>query len=313
MTVLGIDISKWDGNWDAARTKAAGVEFAFIKASQGIHSDPLFAANWQKSKAAGLLRGAYHYLDTALPGRDQADYFANLLASDRGELPPVVDFEEITPNLTAARATAQLRDFVTQLKTHGYTPTIYTSASYWQAYGEKNSEWAACPLWLADYTNTLSPGAPAPWTAWTFWQYSEKASGETYGTESYGVDVNRYTGTAEELLAFAGVKKEVAESADSAGLSQRLSSLEQRVTVVEQRLATLGVTSPSTASSASAPVSYATCSAQALNVRSGPGASYPVIGWLSGGQSVRVLERQNGWARLDNPAGWSGERYLRFA
>ena len=56
MTVLGIDISKWDGNWDAVRTKAAGVEFTFIKASQGLHPDPLFTANWQKAKAAGLLR-----------------------------------------------------------------------------------------------------------------------------------------------------------------------------------------------------------------------------------------------------------------
>jgi len=318
MTVQGIDISKWDGNWDAARTKAAGVEFVFIKASQGKQSDPLFASNWQNAKAAGLLRGAYHYLDTNLPGADQADYFAGLLASDRGELPPVVDFEEISPGLIPARAVAQLRDFVTQLKTHGFTPTIYTSATYWQAYGEKNSEWAAYPLWLADYTNTLSPAAPAPWSTWTFWQYSEKASGSNYGTESYGVDVNRYTGTAEELLAFAGLKKEVAESADSAGLSQRLTALEQRMSAVEQRLASLGVTPPTTTaaasgSGASTPVSYATCSAQALNVRSGPGATYPVIGWLSSGQSVRILERQNGWARLDNPAGWSGERYLRFA
>ena len=312
MTVLGIDISKWDGTWDAARSKSAGAAFVFIKASQATKTDPLFTVNWQKAKDAGLLRGAFHYLDTSLPGRDQADYFANLIASDRGELPPVVDFEEISPNLTAARATAQLRDFVTQLKSHGYTPTIYTSASYWQGYGDKNSEWAHYPLWLADYNNTVSPAAPAPWTQWTFWQDSTKGSGETYGTESYGVDTNRYTGTAEELLAFAGIKKETTETADSVGLEQRLALAEQQIALLEQRLAALGVTQPFS-QSVSAPASYATCSAQALNVRSGPGASYPVIGWLSNGQSVRVLERQNGWARLENPAGWSGERYLRFS
>lgn len=312
MTVLGIDISKWDGNWDAARSKAAGAAFVFIKASQGVTSDPLFAVNWQKAKDAGLLRGAYHYLDTALPGRDQADFFANLIASDRGEFPPVVDFEENSPGLTAARTSAQLRDFVNQLKSHGYTPTIYTSASYWQEYGDKNSDWAQYPLWLADYNNTLSPAAPAPWTRWTFWQYSTKESGETYGTESYGVDGNRYTGTVEELLAFAGINKEVAETADTLGMNQRLTSVEQRMTAVELRLSALGLTQP-VSQSVSAPVSYATCSAQALNVRSGPGASYPVIGWLSSGQSVRVLERQNGWARLESPAGWSGERYLRFS
>ncbi len=314
MTVLGIDISKWDGSWDAVKSKAGGAAYVFIKASQAVYTDPLFIVNWNKARDAGLLRGAYHYLDYSRTGRDQANYFADLLDADRGEMPPVVDFEQRGANVVAAKAIACLRDFVNQIKARNYgTLVIYTSASYWKEFGEKDASWAQFPLWLADYNAKDSPAAPAPWSHWTFWQFTPKGSGESFGTESFNVDVNRFPGSMDDLFAFAGVKK------PTAAIEQRVAALEQRLAAVEQRLGNQAVAAGSAAPSAPAvqPVSvtnsYATCTAQALNVRSGPGANYPVIGWLANGQRVRVLERQNGWARIDNPSGWSGERYLRFA
>jgi lysozyme len=306
MTILGVDISKWDGNWDALRSKAAGAEFAFIKASQAAYTDPFYTANWQRAKDAGLLRSAYHYLDYSKPGRDQANYFASLLDPDPGELPPTVDFEQRGPNVSAAIALPCLRDFVAQMKARSYSRLIiYTSASYWKEFGEKNPVWAQFPLWLADYNNKDVAPAPAPWTTWTFWQFTPKGSGEAFGTESFNLDVNRYAGTLENLFAFAGVKP------PTAGLEARLTDLEQRLAGLEQRLGTQTV--PTASTSPASASSQAVCTAQALNVRSGPGASYPVIGWLSNGQRVKVVERQNGWVRLENPAGWSGERYLRFS
>ena len=56
----------------------------------------------------------------------------------------------------------------------------------------------------------------------------------------------------------------------------------------------------------------ATCTINSLNVRSGPGISYPVIANVSIGQKVRVLNRQEGWAKIESPAGWSSEAYLSF-
>jgi lysozyme len=309
MTVLGVDISKWDGNWDAVRSRAAGAEFAFIKASQATYTDPLFAANWQRAKDAGLMRSAYHYLDYSKPGRDQANYFADLLAADHGELIPTVDFEQRGTSVTQAAALPALRDFVAQMKARGFARVIiYTSASYWKEFGEKNSSWAQFPLWLADYNSKEGAASPVPWTQWTFWQFTPKGSGETFGTESFNVDVNRYNGNLDELYAFAGTKP-----AATTTLEQRITALEQRIATLEQRsgtqVASLPVATPASPTSNAS----ATCTAQALNVRSGPGASYPVIGWLSNGQKVKVLERQNGWARIETPSGWSGERYLRFS
>jgi lysozyme len=311
MTVLGIDISKWNGNWDAVKSKAAGAMFTFIKASQATYSDPMFLINWKKAKDANLLRGAYHYLDYSKTGRVQADYFANLLDPDRGELPPIVDFEQRNPSITPTAARACLRDFIDQMKSRGYNPIIYTSPSYWNEYGNKDATWAQSPLWLAHYTSSSTPVAPAPWSKWTFWQFTAKGNGGVFGTESYSLDVNKYDGTLEDLMAFSGITKPTAE------LEQRIDGLEKRISLIEQRLTgqtSSTQTQPPTTSPSPQPVtsSFALCTASALNVRSGPGASYPVIGWLTNGQRVRIVERQNGWVKIENPAGWSGERYLRY-
>ncbi len=307
MTVLGVDISKWNGNWDAVKTKTAGAAYAIIKASQGVNTDPLFIVNWNKAKDAGLLRGAYHYLDFSQSGGDQANFFANLLDADRGEMPPVVDYEQVISTLTPAKAIACLRDFITQLKARRYNSImIYTSAGYWKQFGDTNASWAQFPLWLADYNNTDSPPAPAPWARWTFWQFNPKGSGETFGTESFSIDMTRFAGSQDDLFAFAGVKLTSTE------IDTRLQQLEQRVTSLEQKMGAQPAVTPVSQPAAASPT-YALCNATALNVRSGPGASYPVIGWLSNGQRVKVLDRQNGWVRLEDPAGWSGERYLRYS
>ena len=60
VTVLGIDVSRWQGIINWAQVKADGFQFAIIKASEGgTFVDPDFASNWAAAKAAGLVRGAY--------------------------------------------------------------------------------------------------------------------------------------------------------------------------------------------------------------------------------------------------------------
>src|SRR4051794_5467055 len=58
----GIDISHHQGAIDWARLPGQGVDFAYIKASEGgDHRDPAFAANWAGARKAGIRRGAYHF------------------------------------------------------------------------------------------------------------------------------------------------------------------------------------------------------------------------------------------------------------
>lgn len=46
--------------------------------------------------------------------------------------------------------------------------------------------------------------------------------------------------------------------------------------------------------------------AEALNLRSGPGTSYPVIGWLQPGDMLTVSRRVSGWVSVISPAGAAG-------
>lgn len=55
--------------------------------------------------------------------------------------------------------------------------------------------------------------------------------------------------------------------------------------------------------------------ASALNIRSGPGTSFPVVGVLRGGESIRVVRFNKGWAQVQSDdgylTGWVSGRYLR--
>jgi lysozyme len=333
MTLTGIDISKWNGEWNAPNAKAAGAAFVFIKASQAAFIDPKFLANWQKAKDAGLLQGAYHYMDYTKSVRESANFFATILSNYPGELPPVVDYEQTRTDNNTNAARAYLREFLEILRARGHKPIIYTSSSFWSAYGDKNSYWTGFPLWLAHYTTATNPSVPLPWIRWTFWQYSSKGTGATYGTESFNVDMNRFDGNMDDLDAFAGIRRPSIVELEKRiiTLEQRTSTLEQKISSIEQSIAALKTTTTSSTQSPApqpqtpaptpqspspapqpAPVVSAICMALGLNVRSGPGPTYPVVGGLVSGQRVKVLERQNGWARSESPAGWSSEQYLKF-
>jgi len=53
---------------------------------------------------------------------------------------------------------------------------------------------------------------------------------------------------------------------------------------------------------------FRTVTAAYLNVRSGPGISYPVMKVLRFGDDVSVLDSINGWAKIDG--GWVSEDWL---
>jgi uncharacterized protein YraI len=61
------------------------------------------------------------------------------------------------------------------------------------------------------------------------------------------------------------------------------------------------------------PESYGICNTSGLNVRGGPGVTYPVVGGLTYGQRIKILGHKNGWAQIESPSGWCNETYLSFA
>lgn len=197
--VPGIDVSHAQQTVDWNAVRQAGKVFVFIKATDGItYTDPLFAANWSGAKAAGLLRGAYHFYETNDDPTAQAENFLHAVQIEPGDLPPVVDIERTKGAESASQIVQDLQTWLDVVeRATGRAPVIYTGPGYWDSLG--TSAFGRYPLWVAEY-GVQSPKLPAGWTRWTFWQFSE--SGTAAGITG-AVDLDVFNGTLAELQALA--------------------------------------------------------------------------------------------------------------
>jgi GH25 family lysozyme M1 (1,4-beta-N-acetylmuramidase) len=205
----GIDVSSYQGTNNWTNIKNAGISFAFIKASEGLTiQDPDFNANWAGAKAAGIVRGAYHFArpttspSAAASGVAQANYFINIVKPSKGDIQLACDFE-VTGGLSATNLAAWLTAFCGQIQTLTHTPAIvYTYPSFWS---NMPSGWTNpnCGLWIANYGVT-SPSIPAPWSGsgYAFWQYSDSGSVNGIGTNPPTVDLDTFNGSMTSLLKF---------------------------------------------------------------------------------------------------------------
>lgn len=189
----GIDVSHFQGDVDWPAVKAAGKEFVFIKATEGDrYVDPRFQANWAGAKAAGLVRGAYHFFQPQKDAAAQAAHFLATVELEPGDLPPALDVE-VTESVSARGIDRAAVTWLEQVEAAcGATPILYSDLSFLEQY--LGLGFGRYPLWLADYSET-APAAPAPWTAWTFWQSSQ--SGRVTGITG-AVDLDVFEGRAED-------------------------------------------------------------------------------------------------------------------
>ena len=212
---LGIDVSRWQDDNSTAQqmdfTKSVdmGAKFVFIKSSQALWADEDILYNWKSAKDAGLLRGAYHFLDWVADPRKQAQYAWSIIQSDPGELPPVVDFEYWQP--PPANAFDKLWNYVVEMeRLSGKIPIIYTGAFFWFDWGTQADVWKKYPLWIASYTSQdymeSNVEKLTPWDKWHFWQYTSKGDGIAFGAESEGLDMNVFNGSLDDLKDFAGIE-----------------------------------------------------------------------------------------------------------
>lgn len=201
-TVAGIDVSYYQENIAWKRVRRAGIRYAFIRASDGLdRADERFAQNWSGAKRAGVLRGAYQYFRPDQDPLVQADLLVNMLASDPGELPPVIDVET-DGGKKPAELVARVQIWVERVRAKlGVEPIIYTGPEFWRDRA-KSADMTSQRLWIAHYTRGC-PTVPAPWQKWTFWQHTD--NGRVPGIEG-PVDLDLFAGTLEELRALGAMK-----------------------------------------------------------------------------------------------------------
>lgn len=200
-TVKGIDVSYYQGTIDWARVKNDGVKYAFIRVSDGLGTiDTKFETNWAGTRANGILHGAYQFFRPNQDPIAQAELFldkiGNTIADD--DLPPVIDIEA-AGGLTPAQVAAKAKQWIDHVEAAlGVKPIIYTGFYFWRDQVGAPAYGAAYPLWHAQYTSAACPNISAPWTRWTFWQYT--SSGTVAGITG-NVDTNRFDGTMDQLVA----------------------------------------------------------------------------------------------------------------
>jgi lysozyme len=198
--VHGVDVSKYQGDIDWTAVKDSGVAFAFIKASEGGDSvDSKFQRNWALAKAAGVPRGAYHFVYWCRPPQEEIANFKSVVPVEADALPPVLDLEA-TPESRSCKRTLNreevlpdLRKMLEALEAHyGKRPIIYTSVDFYQAILHSDAL-AEYPIWVR--STKYHPAVRYGSRNWTFWQY--RSDGAVPGIPG-NVDQNAFRGTHAE-------------------------------------------------------------------------------------------------------------------
>jgi len=196
--VRGMDAARFQTSFDWTRAKAVGIEFAFLKATEGGDlKDIAFDDHWRGAGRAGIKRGAYHFYYFCTSPEVQAQFFINTVPRTRGTLPPVLDMEwnPLSPTCQrrpdGATVRQEMQRWIDIVAAHyGQTPIIYTTPQFYHENGLGAFDTA--DFWLR--TTARSPAEAYPGQPWRFWQYT--ATGTLPNTPG-AVDINAFNGSTE--------------------------------------------------------------------------------------------------------------------
>ena len=196
-SIRGIDISHYQGdiNWNKLSKAKIGDEsicFVFIKATEGVQLlDENFNENFYQAREFGLLRGAYHYFKPNVSAKEQARFFLKQVHLEEGDLPPVLDIEEIG-NLTPKQLREATLTWMKEVEGRYHKPPIlYTYYKFKKDY-LNTPEFDRYPYWIAHYyVSSLTYNGK-----WKFWQHTD--CGRLDGIKGK-VDLNIYNGSMYEL------------------------------------------------------------------------------------------------------------------
>ena len=152
---FGIDISRWQGNFDITRAiKNHGVQFAILKIGGGdnvCYKDRQFESNYAKCEANNLPKGCYFFghalnLQTA---KREVEYWIELMKGHKFEYPVFYDVEgQMLSKLGRSELTEIVKYVCKTVEAAGYWVGIYSSSSAFNS-EVVDSELAAYSHWVA--------------------------------------------------------------------------------------------------------------------------------------------------------------------
>ncbi|WP_423146616.1 glycoside hydrolase family 25 protein [Rubrolithibacter danxiaensis] len=197
-SIHGIDVSSYQGKIDWKKVKEMRedelyIKFAFIKATEGlVHVDPYFQRNWREAPKAGIVCGAYHYFKPGKNGKWQAKFFLQNVKPEKGDLPLVVDIEELK-RVSPERMRKELSSFLNYIENKtAIKPIIYTNITFYKDYLQGHFDDHI--LWIAHYYKPELKTDKR--TRWRFWQHSDMA---TIAGINHVVDMNVFNGDSVEF------------------------------------------------------------------------------------------------------------------
>lgn len=201
----GIDVSKWQGAVDWSKVKAAGIEYAIIRAgyrTEGkgtICEDEYARYNLQEANKAGIQVGVY-FFSTAVStaeAEEEAAWITDFIGKYSITYPVVYNCEGFNAEdsrmhgLTKTQRTNNALVFLQYIADKGYTPMLYAASSeltdskYW----DTSKITSKYKIWAAQYSGSeYTTGAVSSYTGThAMWQYTNK--GILDGINGY-VDMN---------------------------------------------------------------------------------------------------------------------------
>ena len=180
---IGIDVSKYQKEIDWKKVKAAGIDYAIIRAgyrgsSTGVLvKDPYFDRNIAGAKEAGIKTGVYFFtqaVNTA-EAAEEAMAVASLIGADELSLPVYLDVESSgsimgrADGLDITTRTENIIAFCETLNSLGYKAGVYANKN-WLTKKIDTARLEDYDIWLAQY-RVASPDYPG---RYSIWQYTSK-------------------------------------------------------------------------------------------------------------------------------------------
>ena len=180
---VGIDVSKWNKEIDWDKVKAAGVDFAIIRAGYrgsqtgALVMDPYFEQNMRGAANANVITGVYFFTQATneVEAVEEASMVVRLLQDYDIQYPVFIDTEGAGGNgraddLDVETRTRVCEAFCETIENEGYHAGVYASRNWYnnRLEAERLEKYF---IWLAEYRKE-----PLYQGEYQMWQYTSKGS-----------------------------------------------------------------------------------------------------------------------------------------
>lgn len=166
--ISGVDVSHYQADLELERVRRAGGSFAIVKATQDTFTDPAFRTLLGRAKAAGLIRGAYHFLvsNGASPEAQASAFVRAVKLANGGTLNGMLLALDVEPYGASSPSLSDVRRWSAafrKLAGRDRWLFLYTRSGVWARFGNpkiRSVMGSRTVLWEANWA--VRPGARTP-------------------------------------------------------------------------------------------------------------------------------------------------------